>query len=145
MPSSRTGLLDFLGGAGAEFYEISGLLRVRGGGENRAAVVPQDFQPVGDLGGVIFAGLPASFAPRQYGTSDHVTMIAHRRTMRYHIVRWSRRNETQGLWCNAKGRANWQRSVNGCCKCSYRNILRIDFSLREQGCRAVVLIYGLDV
>src|SRR5258708_656849 len=59
---SRTGLLDFLGGAGAGFVgEISGLLRVRGGGENRAGVVLQNFQPVGDIGGVIFAGLQRQF------------------------------------------------------------------------------------
>jgi hypothetical protein len=55
---SRTGLLDFLGGAGAEFMdEICGLLRMRSGGENRAAVVLQNFQPIGDIGGVVFAGL----------------------------------------------------------------------------------------
>lgn len=59
---SRTGLLDFLGDAGAEFVdEISGLLRVRGGGEDRAAVVLQNFEPVGDIGGVIFAGLQRQF------------------------------------------------------------------------------------
>src|SRR5260370_10666240 len=59
---SRTGLLDFLGGAGAEFVDkISGFLRVRGGGENRPAVVLQDFQPVGDIGGVVFAGLQRQF------------------------------------------------------------------------------------
>jgi hypothetical protein len=42
---SRTGFLDFPGGGGAEFVdEISSLLRMRGGGENSAAVILQNFQ-----------------------------------------------------------------------------------------------------
>src|SRR6266849_3267187 len=41
--------------------EVGGFLRVRGGGEYRAAVVPQDFQPVGDIRGVIRAGLKRQF------------------------------------------------------------------------------------
>jgi hypothetical protein len=35
---------------------IGGLLRVAGGGEGCALVVLQDFQPLGDIGGVVVAG-----------------------------------------------------------------------------------------
>src|SRR6266705_5407928 len=56
---------DACGGLGrlrAEFVdEIRGALRVRGGGENRAVVVLQNFQPIRDVGGVIFAGFERQF------------------------------------------------------------------------------------
>ena len=46
----------------AEFMdEIRGALRVRGGRENRAAVILHDFQPVRKVGGMILAGLKREF------------------------------------------------------------------------------------
>ena len=41
--------------------EIGCSLRVRGGGENSAAVALKDFQPVCDIGGVVIAGLKRQF------------------------------------------------------------------------------------
>jgi hypothetical protein len=47
-----------LGGGGLQAVQkIHGPLRVRGGAEYRALVVLQNFQPIGDIGGVILADL----------------------------------------------------------------------------------------
>ena len=74
MMSSRTDLLDFLDTASAELVnEISGPLCVRCGGENRAAVVLQNFQPVGNVGGMIFAGLQRNL---QVGTEKSCTQLS---------------------------------------------------------------------
>jgi len=60
--------------------EIGGLLRVRGGSENRAAVVLQDFQPVGDIGGVIRAGLKRQL---KIGTEERCSQCNFRSRSRW--------------------------------------------------------------
>ncbi len=63
--------------------EICGALRVRGGGENRAAVVPQDFQPIRNIGGVIFAGLKRQF---KIGTEESRSQFGNEFLLRIGIA-----------------------------------------------------------
>ncbi len=129
----RTRLLDFLGDAGTEFAdEISGLLRVSGGGENRAGVVLQNFQPILNVGGMIFAA-PAPVQDRRTRRQRLIRqpiLPGHRHCCR----NGGRRSRGRGGSCCSSSGSAHARALNNSCRHRGRIQTAASARRRSRGC-----------